>query len=258
MLRLCSLGSGSGGNGLVVEATDGFGCTRVLIDNGFNLRQLSRRLERVGLDVAALAAVFVTHEHSDHAAGIARLARRHQVPVYCTAGTASACEFEARAVRWNRVEGGVAVEIGALRIAPFSVPHDASEPVQYTFSDGARRAGLLTDAGECSDEILAALGGLHALLLECNHDAAMLRDGAYPPSLKARIAGARGHLSNEQAADILARTDRSRLEWIAAAHLSAVNNRPELAQRALASVLGCAIGEVAIADQIAGLGWRAV
>lgn len=258
MLRLCSLGSGSGGNGLVVEASDLFFRTRVLIDNGFNLRQLSSRLERVGLEIAELAAVFVTHEHSDHAAGIARLARRHQVPVYCTAGTADACDFDRRGVRWNRVEAGVAVAIGALRVAPFSVPHDASEPVQYTFSDGARHAGLLTDAGECSDEILAALRGLHALLLECNHDAAMLRDGGYPPFLKARIAGARGHLSNEQAADILARADCSRLAWIAAAHLSAVNNRPELAQRALAAALGCAVGDVAIADQIEGLGWRTV
>lgn len=258
MLRLCSLGSGSGGNSLVVEATDGLTRSRVLIDNGFNLRQLSRRLERAGLDIAALAAVFVTHEHSDHAAGIVRLARRHRVPVYCTTGTAAACNFDSLGIRWTRVEAGVTVEIGALRIVPFAVPHDASEPVQYTFSDGVRRAGLLTDAGECSSEILAALGGLHALMLECNHDVTLLREGLYPPILKARIAGGRGHLSNVQAAEILARSDRSQLAWIAAAHLSAVNNRPELAQMALAAVLDCPIGEIAVADQTAGLAWRAV
>ncbi len=118
MLRLCSLGSGSGGNGLVVEASDGHTSSRVLVDNGFNLRQLSRRLERVGLDIAALDAVFVTHEHSDHAAGIRRLALKHGIAVYCTAGTAAACDFDALGVAWIRVEHGVAVEVGALRIEP--------------------------------------------------------------------------------------------------------------------------------------------
>lgn len=256
MLRLCSLGSGSGGNGLVVEASDGLARSRVLIDNGFNLRQLSRRLERAGLAIDSLDAVFVTHEHSDHAAGVERLSRRHGVPVYCSAGTAAACDFDARSVAWVHVEAAVAIEIGALRVEPFAVPHDASEPLQYTFSDGARRAALLTDAGECSDEILAALSGLHALILECNHDVALLRDGAYPPFLKARITGSLGHLSNDQAADILARSEHSRLEWVAAAHLSAVNNRPGLARIALAAALGCAADEIAVADQFAGLPWR--
>ncbi len=138
------------------------------------------------------------------------------------------------------------------------MPHDANEPVQYTFTDGVRRAGLLTDAGECSEAILAALAGLHALVLECNHDATMLRQGAYPLFLKARIGGGLGHLSNDQAADILARVEHAELGWVAAAHLSAVNNRPELAQIALAAALDCSIHEIAIADQQAGLAWRTV
>jgi phosphoribosyl 1,2-cyclic phosphodiesterase len=259
VLRLCSLGSGSSGNALVVEATDGLATTRVLIDNGFNLRQLGRRLERAGLGIEALDAVFVTHEHSDHSAGVAVLARRHHVPVYCTSGTASACGFDDdAAVRWMRIAAGDVVDIGALRVAPYAVPHDAGEPVQYTFSDGARRAGLLTDAGECSQGILDALVGLHALVLECNHDPLLLQRGTYPVFLKQRIAGALGHLSNDQAAGILQAIDCRQLSWVAAAHLSAANNRPELARRAVSGVLGCDIGDVPVLDQAAGLDWRDV
>ena len=258
MLRVCSLGSGSSGNGLLVEVRDGPHTSRVLVDNGFNLRQLGQRLQRAGLEVGSLDAVFVTHEHSDHVGGVAALARRHGVPVYCTAGTAAASSFDDERIEWRRVEAGQAVEIGALRVEPYAVPHDAAEPVQYTFTDGLRRAGLLTDAGERSDTIVAALSGVHALVLECNHDVEMLQRGAYPPFLKARIAGARGHLSNAQAADILDRIDRAQLGWIAAAHLSRSNNRPELARQALAGVLDCAEDEIGIAYQDVGLDWRAV
>jgi phosphoribosyl 1,2-cyclic phosphodiesterase len=258
VLRVCSLGSGSSGNGLLVEVRDGPHTSRILVDNGFNLRQLGQRLQRAGLEVGSLDAVFVTHEHSDHVGGVAALARRHGVPVYCTAGTAAASSFDDERIEWRRVEAGQAVEIGALRVEPYAVPHDAAEPVQYTFTDGLRRAGLLTDAGECSDTIVAALSGVHALVLECNHDVEMLQRGAYPPFLKARIAGARGHLSNAQAADILDRIDRAQLGWIAAAHLSRSNNRPDLARQALAGVLDCAEDEIGVAYQDVGLDWRAV
>jgi phosphoribosyl 1,2-cyclic phosphodiesterase len=256
VLRVCSLGSGSSGNALVAEASDGLAATRVLVDNGFNLRQLGRRLERAGLGFESLDAVFVTHEHSDHSAGVAALARRHNVPVYCTAGTASGCEFDQHGVAWIRIEDGSVIDVGALRIEAYAVPHDAGEPVQYTFTDGARRAGLLTDAGECSEGIIQALAGLHALVLECNHDLQLLQRGAYPAFLKQRIAGALGHLSNEQAAGILGRLERGQLRWVAAAHLSAANNRPELAQRALAGVLDCDASEVLIAGQSTGLAWQ--
>jgi len=258
VLRVCSLGSGSSGNALVVEATDGLSTSRVLIDNGFNLRQLRRRLERAGLSIEAVDAIFVTHEHSDHSAGVASFARRHRVAVYCTRGTALACDFDGQAMLWHCIEADQVIEIGALRLQPYAVPHDAGEPVQYTFTDGARRAGILTDAGECSEGIQRALDGLHALVLECNHDAQMLQQGAYPVFLKRRIAGGLGHLSNDQAAGILQQIDRSRLGWIAAAHLSAANNRPDLARAALAAVLNCAAADVQVADQANGLAWRTV
>lgn len=257
MLRVCSLGSGSEGNALVVEARAGLFVTRVLIDNGFALRQLERRLGRAQLALDDIDAVFVTHEHSDHVGGVAHLVRQAGIDVYCTQGTARAAGL-AENKRWRPVEAGRAIELGPLRLEPFAVPHDAAEPVQFVFSDGDRRAALLTDTGDGSEIIFAALAGVHALLLECNHDAALLRSGPYPPFLKDRIGGALGHLSNGQAASILATIDRRRLGWIGAAHLSRSNNTPALAQAALASVLGCAADEVAVLDQDAGIAWRAV
>jgi phosphoribosyl 1,2-cyclic phosphodiesterase len=258
VLRVCSLGSGSGGNALVVEACDGWALTRVLVDNGFNLRQLGRRLARAGLALRDLDAVIVTHEHSDHVGGVARFARKTGLPVYCSEGTAEASGLSGSGVRVHALQAGAAIGIGPLAIEPYEVPHDADEPLQFVFSDGDRRAGLLTDTGESSAIIVAALDRVHALLLECNHDVAMLRNGSYPPFLKARIAGSQGHLSNEQAAGILASIDRSCLGWIAAAHLSQANNTPALARAALAAVLGCADAEIAVADQGQGLDWRAV
>jgi phosphoribosyl 1,2-cyclic phosphodiesterase len=256
VLRLTSLGSDSGGNALVVEAADGRLCSRVLVDNGFNLRQLERRLQRAGLGCADLDAVFVTHEHSDHVGGVAALARRHRLPVYCSFGTAAAAAFQARDVAFTGIACGEVVTIGALAVTAYGVPHDAAEPLQFTFTDGARRAGLLTDAGEATDDMLAALDRVHALVLECNHDAQILRAGAYPPFLKARIAGTRGHLSNEQAAGLLAALDRRNLQWVVAAHLSRSNNAPPLAQAALAAVLHAQPGDVVVADQDEGFGWR--
>ena len=258
MLRFCCLGSGSEGNALVIEVTDGLWPTRVLVDNGFNLRQLRRRLARAELGLDALDAIVITHEHGDHAAGVVALARRRRIPVFATAGTARACELVARGCEWRQLKDGVTAAIGALAVRPFAVPHDASEPVQFVFSDGAVRLGLLTDIGSITDTVVAALAGVQVFMLECNHDAEMLRSGPYPHSLKTRIGSDRGHLSNAQAAALLARIDRGALRSVIAAHLSKSNNRPALARAALARVLNCADSEVEVADQDAGLSWRAV
>jgi phosphoribosyl 1,2-cyclic phosphodiesterase len=258
VLRACSLGSGSSGNALVVEARDGSSVTRVLVDNGFNLKQLARRLERAGLRLHDIDAVLVTHEHSDHVGGVARYACKAGVPVYCSEGTARAANLTDRGVKWRELVSGVRQDIGAVVVDPYEVPHDAAEPLQFVFGDGQRRLGLLTDAGEPTARIVAALCRVDALVLECNHDAAMLRTGPYAAPLKARIAGARGHLSNAQAASLLRQVDCSRLQWVAAAHLSAHNNTKALASAAIAAVLGCVPDEVAVADQEEGLDWRVV
>jgi len=253
VLRFCSLGSGSEGNALVVEAGDGASRTRVLLDNGFNGRQLGLRLARAGLALDDLDAIVLTHEHSDHVGGVATLMNRRRLPVYCSAGTAQAAALDDGVVA---LQAGAAVAIGALRLEPYAVAHDAAEPLQYVFGDGARRLGVLTDVGAPDCGVIAALGGVDALLLECNHDVTMLHAGHYPHFLKQRILGSRGHLSNNQAADLLAALDRSRLQFIACAHLSRRHNTKVLARAALAAVLGCGEGEVRVADQDEGLAWQ--
>jgi phosphoribosyl 1,2-cyclic phosphodiesterase len=258
MLRFRCLGSGSEGNALVLESRDGLLVTRVLVDNGFSPRQLAARLARAGLALDDIDAIFVTHEHADHAGGVAALLRRRRMPLFATRGTATAARLDADGIDLCILRAGVAVQIGALRIEPVAVPHDAGEPVQFVFDDGARRFGLLTDIGAPTPTVEAAFGGLDALMIECNHDAALLRACDYPPFLKMRIAGDHGHLSNAQAAELLARIDRSRLGCVVAAHLSRKNNAPALAQAALAAVLNCAAAEVLVAHQGEGLDWQTV
>jgi len=252
VLRFCCLGSGSEGNALVVEAREGNSVTRVLLDNGFNGRQLRLRLARADISVDDLDAIVLTHEHSDHVGGIEPLLRRHPVPVYCSAGTAKAAGLSGACV----VVAGECLAIGNLQFMPFAVAHDAAEPLQYVFSDGARRLGVLTDIGAPGEDVFAALAGVNALLLECNHDVEMLRASAYPPFLKARILGDRGHLSNVQAAELLRRLASRQLQLIAAGHLSRRNNHPRLARAALATAAGCEIDEVLVADQDHGLPWQ--
>ncbi len=250
-LRFAYLGSGSRGNGLLVEA----GQTRVLVDCGFTVAEAERRLANLGCDPAELNAVLVTHEHGDHIGGVARLARKYDLTVWMTPGTRASgrCKGCASVGVFSAHESFV---IADLEIQPFPVPHDAREPAQFVFSDGSRRLGLLTDTGASTPHIEACLSGVDGLLLECNHDAGMLAAGRYSPQLKRRVAGRMGHLSNTQAAGLLTRIDASRLQHLVAAHLSQENNTPERAATALAEALGCSSSWVAIADQDEGLDWR--
>jgi len=251
-VRFASLGSGSRGNGTLVEHGD----TRLLIDCGFPAAQTERRLARLGCRGEDLAAILVTHEHGDHLRGVARLSRRHRLPVWATAGTAAALRGAVH--RLHRFDALDAFAVGDLDVHPFPVPHDAREPAQFVIGDGVRRLGVLTDTGTPTPHIARMLSGCDALLLECNHDPAMLAAGPYPPALQARVGGDLGHLSNTQAAALLAGIDCSRLRHVVAAHLSERNNRPEHARAALAAVLGCAPEWVGVADQEAGLDWRDV
>jgi phosphoribosyl 1,2-cyclic phosphodiesterase len=237
VLRFSNLASGSAGNATLVEAfsEDDGHVTRVLVDCGLSLRRLTAALERRGCTPAQLDAVFVTHEHSDHLGGVAVLQRRHGVAVWCSAGTAATLQA---AQPVNVAHDGCVIAIGALELVPFSVPHDAAEPLQLVCRSRTRRLGILTDLGEPTDEVIAMLQGCDALLLECNHDRAMLDAGPYPVWLKRRIGGNRGHLANEQAASILDGCAHDALRHVVAAHLSQHNNEPQRALAALRWALG--------------------
>lgn len=250
-MRFASLGSGSEGNALLVQVGD----TLLMLDCGFSLSETQVRLARLGVQPEQLSGILVTHEHSDHIGGVARLARRFDIPVWMTHGTWIAQQAAFAEVQVNGINPHLAFGIGAVEVHPFLVPHDAREPVQYVFSDGRHRLGVLTDTGHITPHIRQALEGCHALVLECNHDEEMLRAGRYPPSLKQRVGGRYGHLNNRQAAELLAGLDGSRLRHIVAAHLSEHNNLPELAVAALSAVSQCAAERIAVATQAHGLDW---
>ena len=252
-MRFASLGSGSEGNGLVVEA----GATRVLIDCGFGIRDTVARMQRIGVEPESITAIVVTHEHSDHAGGVAEFAARFGAAVWLTFGTLSAVgDAFAELPRVRSFDSHDVIPIDDIEVRPFPVPHDAREPVQLVLSDGQWRIGVLTDLGVSTAHVEASLSGCDALVLECNHDLDMLANGDYPHSLKQRIAGRFGHLDNGAAADLLSRIDTSRLRHLVAAHLSQHNNRPELARAALAAALHCEQEWIGVADQRQGFGWR--
>jgi phosphoribosyl 1,2-cyclic phosphodiesterase len=252
-VRFASLGSGSRGNATLVE----YQGTLVMIDCGFSCRETERRMARLGCHPAELAALLVTHEHGDHVRGVAPLARKYGFPVWLTHGTRHMLR-DADMPGLQDMQTAARIDIGDLRIQPFTVPHDAREPCQFTLQAGSLRLGLLTDTGSVTPHIVASLGACDALLLECNHDSAMLANGPYSRSLQQRVGGPLGHLSNAQAAALLAQLDTTRLQHLVAAHLSDKNNQPALARTALASAMDCEPDWIGIADQEAGMDWRTI
>ena len=249
-MRFASLGSGSRGNALIVDVGD----TRVLLDCGFSLKVTVERLARLDITPESIDAVLLTHEHSDHLGSAARFAARFGLPVYLTYGTQQAlsdCWPNCRLIDSHQT-----FAIGSLEVQAFPVPHDAREPVQYVFSDGQHRLGVLTDCGTVTAHVLSMLDACNALVLECNHDTRLLAESSYPAMLKRRISGNFGHLGNGQAAELLTRIETSRLQHIVAAHLSEQNNRPELAVTALATALDCDAEWIGVASQASGFDWR--
>ncbi len=250
-MRFASLGSGSKGNALIVEC----GRTRVLVDCGFRPREMLGRLERLGVEPESVTAVLITHEHADHIGGAAQCAARYGWTIHASHGTAAgARQLSEASVR--RFDSHTAFAIGDLQISPFPVPHDAREPTQFVFGDGAMRLGVLTDVGRVTPHIVDMLKNCEALVLECNHDLEMLARGRYPPALKRRIAGDFGHLDNQATGALLCEVASHRLQHVVAAHLSEENNTAALACAALADALGCTQDWIAVADQSTGCDWR--
>ncbi|MCM8611571.1 MBL fold metallo-hydrolase [Accumulibacter sp.] len=252
-MRFASLGSGSQGNALIVEASG----TRLLLDCGFSIREATLRLARLGIDPGGLAAILVTHEHADHVGGVFAFARRHRLAVYLTHGTYKmAARGRSVLTDCRLIDGHAVFAIDDIELRPFPVPHDAREPVQYVFSDGDCRLGVLTDSGSITSHIVDVLRLCDGLVLECNHDQGLLAASRYPAPLRRRIGGPFGHLENGQAAELLRQVDTRRLQHVVAAHLSQENNRPRLAARALALALDCGEEWIGVADQEGGFGWR--
>lgn len=250
-LSFAMLGSGSRGNATLIAA----GRTRVLLDCGFSASEAGRRLQRLDCDAGHLDGIIVTHEHGDHIGGVARLARRHGIPVWVTPGTLDAWQ-DTDGVDVRLFDPHSVFAIGDVQVQPYPVPHDAREPCQAVFSDGNVRLGILSDAGCITPHMRHTLDGCDALLLEANHDERMLREGPYHAQLKARVLSDHGHLSNEQSASLLASIDTGQLRHLVLTHLSETNNRPELALDAAAAALDGRPEWLCVADQDAGLGWR--
>ena len=256
-LRFRVLGSGSGGNATLVEG----GGARVLLDAGLGPRQLAERLQSAGVDPASLDAVFVSHEHGDHARGAAAFSAKWGVPLALTRGTFQAAGFaEAKLPAWDEVAPGETRTIRRLTLRAVAVPHDAASPLAFVASAGAVSFGHATDLGHLSRGLVEALRGCAAVLLESNYDPAMLRDGPYPWSLKERILGPLGHLSNGDVGRLLEKGLGEACRQVVLAHLSRKNNHPELALQAAEGALERA-GRRDVRVTLAapdGTGWIAV
>ena len=228
-VRLTILGSGSSGNCAYLETDE----ARILIDAGFSLRQTRRRLATIGRGPENLTAILITHEHSDHVAGLAALSEKLHIPVYCNRLTRDAIEYQLRVKLDCRLFiTGSSFEIGDLLVDSFSIPHDAQDPVGFLVQTAAGNIGFLTDLGHATRLALERVRRANVLMLESNHDIKMLQDCPHRPwSLKQRILGRHGHLSNEAAADAAEQIMSADLRHLYLGHLSRECNRPEFAQR---------------------------
>lgn len=270
-MRCASVGSGSKGNALLIESDD----TLVLIDCGFPFSYIERGVQSLGRQISEIEAVFITHEHGDHIRGVKTFARKTGADIYMSYGTAEAASLLALP-RLHFVSDASPVTIGDLSILPVTVPHDAREPYQYVIRQSVRAEntaastasnslndhqckslGVLTDLGSVPKHVVSAFGSCDALVIEANHDETMLREGRYPPSLKRRVGGQWGHLSNDQTARFLSDIDQERLQWMVVAHISEQNNCPQK----LANTLGEQFADtkkIHYAEQETGFAWMTV
>ena len=233
-LGVTILGSGSRGNALVVHGQD----EAILVDAGFSARELRRRMQEAGLEPRELAAVVVSHEHTDHARGLTTLVRQLEIPVYCNRRTAEVLRHRDKYAGPMRIfAAGSEFRIGSFRFEPFSIPHDANDPVGFVILWGNRRIGLATDLGHASQLVSYQLRECDLLVVESNHDIGMLRNSRRPWALKQRILGRHGHLSNEASVELIKSIVHPRTRHLVLAHASQECNRYDLVERQVGKCL---------------------
>ncbi len=242
-MRVIPLGSGSRGNATLVEFNGAgplFSGPRFLLDAGLSSRELTRRLERIEVLPSSIEAVILSHEHEDHTRGAERFSRRYGTRVMCSLRTLEAMDrSERHFASFRPLAAGMRVEVSGVTIEPFSVPHDAVDPLGFVLDGEGLRFGLATDLGHATAQVAERLRGCHVLMIESNHDERMLLEGPYPPHLKQRVSGRLGHLSNREAAALLRESADGECRAVVLAHLSEKNNTRELArQSALSAFAG--------------------
>jgi len=233
-MELCSIASGSSGNCIYVGTEE----THLLVDAGISKKRIEEGLSGIGVNPESLSGILITHEHSDHISGLGVMSRKYHIPIYATAETVHGIFHGSNVGRiqpelFHYIDPEQQFTIGDVEVTAFSIPHDAANPVGYTFSSGGKKIGVATDIGMFNERIVEHLMGVHALLLEANHDVHMLEAGTYPYYLKRRILGERGHLSNENAGILLSRIWSPELRAVYLGHLSKENNYPDLAYEAV-------------------------
>lgn len=254
-MKLASLGSGSKGNATLVASNNAV----LMVDCGFTMRETCARLASCEVQPEQLDAILVTHEHGDHVMGILPLARKFGIPVYMTVGTQLAMQATGRhnfqQVEVRHVRLGEEFNVGGLEVFPVAVPHDAREPCQFVFHHQGKQVGVLTDLGDITPHIIETYRQCDVMLLEFNHDVAMLAEGPYPYSLKQRVGGRLGHLNNQEAAYLLQHVEQQKLQHLVLSHISEQNNHPELALAAAVEEGGFDVQRVLVADQQQGFDW---
>lgn len=269
-MRFRSLGSGSAGNALLVQWQDDSVQRSLLVDCGLSERELKARLHACGCEVSAIDLLLLTHEHDDHLGCAVRLASKYRIPLLSSLGTLQGAGLHPSAIaeggpcglQWIRLSSGERICLFGLEIEAVAVPHDAREALQFVLRCGSgmrsgASLGILTDLGHVSEVVLQRYQRLDGLVIECNHDLLLLEQCTYPTSIKQRIAGAWGHLSNAQAARFLQAIEASQLRVLVAAHLSRLNNHPDRVRADLLPAIGAeAVDRLVIADQETGFGWQ--
>ena len=255
------LASGSRGNCAIVASA----CTKILVDAGISCRETFKRMRAIGEDPRSLSAILITHEHSDHISGLATLAKKLRIPVFMTGATHQAWSRAMRdengvrpqLERFERFESGHSFQVGDIAVKPFTIPHDAADPVGFTFRAEGIKVGIATDLGYVPISVRDHLRGSDVLVVESNHDLEMLRVGPYPWSVKQRVMSRVGHLSNMALADFFTNDYDNNAAFVVLAHLSEQNNHPEIArreaERALATRGGLFLNRVLLASQAEAL-----